>query len=575
MTFMDLVRWAISVGGKIFRVVPTASILIVLLTLVSQVSALLAALLPLKVIILLGSDKIPVYFPDQLHLFDRSSLILGLCTAAVIFFIFHLILEKVISSLAAQGAHILIARSRKLTLFDNQERTLSKAYQRFAGALAGGVFIVMASAALVTIYPLQAAVIAAYVISIWLIIKFTNKISTSLSKHPEESLFKLISILGSTGFFIVFGAIVADILLGSEVSVFWAIFTLLLARQVLRRLASFVTDLMSLYGQRLQLNALLFQGHVYTGSSGTLASVSLWSIADTLSLNSWMPPLLCRVTELNEIKLKTEILQSGMTDIIQWRVTIKETDQSYLVKLFGKSRAALARHEASLFTVMNEGAAPLIKLCLVDNVSEFQCHIFTWPAYNQVDPALAKRALLQITTGLMATMPHRSLVDKYNRSKPMLWQRIDMETATRLELFSCHHKDLIKQWKDSWPELRERLKALPLTLMIPDVSPDAMGYDDSGRIMGCQWGRWSLEPVGAGWPVSEKMFGLLESAITDACTKRHDLHNISLADIQLAALTFALDKACQRQNYRSSVELIYRIIDIMTTTRTQKSALAI
>jgi len=59
MKVLSALRWFFSVGLKVFHVVPWATSLGVVCTLVSQVASLLAALLPLKVIILLGSERIP------------------------------------------------------------------------------------------------------------------------------------------------------------------------------------------------------------------------------------------------------------------------------------------------------------------------------------------------------------------------------------------------------------------------------------------------------------------------------------------------------------------------------------
>jgi len=163
MKVLTALRWFVSVGFKVFRVVPWATNLGVMCTLVSQIASLLAALLPLKVIILLGSERIPSYFPPLLQDHGKTALIVGLGGAALAFFAIHLLAEWLIARLAAFGARSLIVHSRKLTLFENQEQLLSKAYQRFAAAIAGGVFIALAALALAWVYPLQAMVVGSYI----------------------------------------------------------------------------------------------------------------------------------------------------------------------------------------------------------------------------------------------------------------------------------------------------------------------------------------------------------------------------------------------------------------------------
>lgn len=573
MYIMAVARWVSSVGGKIFRVVPNATLMVVLFTLASQICSLLAALLPLKVIILLGSERIPAYFPALLHDFHRSALILSLSTAAVVFFVCHLIAEALISKLSAYGARCLIARSRKLTLFDKQEETLSKAYQRFAGALAGAVFIVIASVGLVVVYPLQALVILVYIATVWSALSIVHRFSSLIDERVEHHLTHLIGVLATLGFFITFGCIVADILLGSEVSVFWAIFTLLLVRQVFRRCATFISDLINLYAQRLQLNALLFQGHVYGGKARPAGSSTLWSLAETQTVRTWMEPLIQRLTAQESVGLDIRIVQSGTADVLQWKVLTRGGlgEHCYLVRLFGQSKSALARHEASLFTAMNHGVSPLPLLRMVDEVETFHCHVFDWPATGSVDPADSKLAPMHLLRALFGICPNATLVALFSRSRPMLWQRLDEQALPRLALYdSACGGNLVGRWEAALDAVRTRLERLPLALVTSDLSPEAMGYDERRDLWGSQWGRWTLEPVGAGWPVSERAFALLEGALAEAQHNRPDLAAVDANDVKLAALVFAFDKACQRQNYRSAVDLLAQIVPIFERANSQQ-----
>ncbi|WP_447742085.1 hypothetical protein [Pseudomonas laurentiana] len=570
MHIITVVRWVSSVGGKIFRVVPNATLMVVLFTLASQICSLLAALLPLKVIILLGSERIPVYFPALLHDFHRSTLILGLSTTAVVFFVFHLLAEALIGRLSAYGARSLIARSRKLTLFDKQEEILSKAYQRFAGALAGVVFIVIASVSLIMVYPLQALVILLYITIVWFALTLVHRCSSLLDERVEHHLTHLIGVFATLGFFITFGCIVADILLGSEVSVFWAIFTLLLVRQVFRRCSSFISDLINLYAQRLQLNALLFRGHVYAGKSRPAGSSTLWSLAESQTVCTWMTPLIRRLTDRDTQGLDIRIVQSGTAEVIQWRVISQDErgEHSYLVRLFGQTKSALARHEASLFTAMNQGISPLPRLRLVDEVETFHCHVFDWPATGSVDSGDSKQAPMHLLRALFGLCPNATLVALFSRSRPMLWQRLDEQVLPRLELYDgVSGVNLVRCWEAALDTIRIRLERLPLAVVTSDLSPDGMGYDERRDLWASQWGRWTLEPIGAGWPVSEKAFALLDGAFAEAQDSRPDLREVDLNDVKLAALVFAFDRACQRQNYRTAVELLTHIIPIFNRTR--------
>ncbi len=559
MQLMAAARWTFSVGGKVFRVVPGATLLVVLCTLVSQVAALLAALLPLKVVILLGSANIPSYFPSLLHGYGRPTLVLALCAAAIKFFILHLLAEALIGKLSAYGARTLIARSRKLSLFENQEQLLSKAYQRFAGAQAGAVFILLAGALLLKVYPLQALVISGYLAIVWIVLVSTFRYSPTFRGKPAKELIHLIGVLANVGFFVTFGCIVVDILLGSNVSMLWAIAALLLVRQVFRRVVAFVTDLTNLYQQRLQLNALLFQGHVYVGKAPPVGANGMWALAQADTLPAWLTPLIARVVEHIEGEPQTNLLPSGMADLLMWTVDVQaEGDhRRFLVKLFGKNRTALARHEASLFSEMNEPRAPLARLCLVEQVESFHCHVFEWPGVAPIEPQQSKRAALAVTSSLFAVRPDASLVALFSRSRPMLWQRLDEQVVPRLHLFANEAEGpLVERLADSLAGIKARLESMQLTIMTSDLGPDALWHDSGKEVWACHWGRWTLEPLGAGWPVNERIFPLLPAALAEAEKQCVDLSGVDVADVRLAALAFAFDKACQRQAYRMALELL-------------------
>ncbi|NER64022.1 hypothetical protein G3436_09105 [Pseudomonas sp. MAFF212427] len=85
--------WAIS----FFRVAPLLTAASVGLTIASQLLFLVSFLLPLKVILLLGRETIPGYFPDFMVAFGRERLIVVLSVASVLFYFSHLVFDKLVA----------------------------------------------------------------------------------------------------------------------------------------------------------------------------------------------------------------------------------------------------------------------------------------------------------------------------------------------------------------------------------------------------------------------------------------------------------------------------------------------
>ena len=62
----------------------------------SQIAALLAFFLPLKVVILLGSEGFPRYFPQAWAAYDRDMLVASLCAATEVFYVLHWLADRII-----------------------------------------------------------------------------------------------------------------------------------------------------------------------------------------------------------------------------------------------------------------------------------------------------------------------------------------------------------------------------------------------------------------------------------------------------------------------------------------------
>ena len=78
------------------------------------------------------------------------------------------------------------------------------------------------------------------------------------------------------------------------------------------------------------------------------------------------------------------------------------------------------------------------------------------------------------------------------------------------------------------------------------------------------WGRWSLEPAGAGWNDSVKELKEIDAALLQAAEKRTSLTGVRPEQVKLAALTYAFETRCQRQQFNEALELLVRMLDYFT-----------
>ncbi|MFU8833372.1 MAG: hypothetical protein ACNA7J_14630, partial [Wenzhouxiangella sp.] len=100
--------------------------------LVNQVSFVLSMMLPLKVIIMLGSDGVPRYFRFFMTEETRDAWLVGLAAGAVGMFLLYLLTGAILTRLGRRGGERVLEHSRKTGLFDDQDRFASDVFLRVA-----------------------------------------------------------------------------------------------------------------------------------------------------------------------------------------------------------------------------------------------------------------------------------------------------------------------------------------------------------------------------------------------------------------------------------------------------------
>lgn len=504
---MASLGWYTSIGGKFLRSVPSYTVAVVIATLISQFSLLLAFFLPLKVVILLGSTSIPRYFPSAWQSLEIGELVIGLSAAAICFYFLHFSTERLIALGVERGSRRLLEKSHKITLFDNQDDIAARAYQRYVSSLAGIVFIALVCIALLAFYADLALLIAAYWLSVLLVFSLLYRFASRFRLAVKDGFSGLVGVLSGVGFLLVFTFIVADFLLGSAPEFLIALVMLILCRQLMQRLARVFSDIESLYERRLQVNALFFHSHVFSHAS-TTADSDDWLLLDLERRNKWIGAVLHDVLDVPVDALQTRWLQTGISGIFAFDVALPSSggsgDDHYLVKLFTGSRRTMAQHEATLLLGSSELYLPAPEFLGVGVVEGRACHVSRLPLQQRLEAYELKSASLDLLARLLAVEPPSELVCRYGRSRPFLWQRLEANLVfshLRLAAQDDDSLHVIERFEQSFEEALDILRALPLQLLNSETGGDALFRTSDGAVLACHWGRWSLDPVGSGWPI--------------------------------------------------------------------------
>ncbi|MCK0714443.1 hypothetical protein ACFO0U_13530 [Chromohalobacter sarecensis] len=552
-------RWFLSLGAKFGRVVPLYSLVIVLFTLSSQVSALLASLLPLKVVILLGSDGIPSYFPASFADINRDILIGSLSAATLGFFLLYLLFERFINLATARATKHLLLKSQKIVLFDNQDETAANAYQRYSRALAGAVFVLLALGGLAPFYPSMVSLMVGYsLLSLMLTVLLYNR-SWIFREKLESSLSPVLKLISGVGFFVFFGFLVVDFMFWSPPSFLVAVVSLIASRQITQRVTGSIGDLAALQKQRLKLDALFFHGKVLLPDN-LRAEKTMWPMLSIDKREKWVCAVLSEVLEKDIEKVEIFWHQIGVPNVAG--LEARTEGGAYLIKLFETNRSALALHESTLMAEPLQGL-PSLPWVGATQLGKLHCLVYSLPQGNIPEPSMIKQFLEPLKTQILSVEPPKALVARFKRSRPMLWQRLDSMPWDRLQVAAntVELRHQISSLLEQLPVLQQELKELPVTFVIPKIQADLLWMTEDGDALIKNWGRWTIEPVGCGWLDKLQMLPLLAPALAEAAEQRSSLNKVIPEKAELAALTFALEQECSRQRYVQALEVLPLLLE--------------
>lgn len=568
-------HWLLSLGAKFARVVPARTGLIVFLTLVGQVSSILAFFLPLKIIILLGSEGTPRYFPEVLAALGRDTLVVWLSLATVGFYAINILAEKVIDGVTAGATETLMARSHKMVLFENQEDIAARAYQSFSRALSGFTFGVLALAGLSFVYSEMALTMACYIaLASAGVIIFCAK-SVEILEYVQKNLTGLMNNLSAIGFFLVFGYLVIDFVWLEPPGIIVAIISILAGRQTFGRITAAVTGLFRLYQQRQKLDVLFFHGRQLRPPELPGHS-TLWDYLGPDYRKKWVPEV------LKEFDALVSSEDEGQGIQLEWQQTASpqvgafvcyQNDSVCLVRIYGKNQSVLARHEATLL------ADPPLELpgpAFIGStlVRGYPCNLFRLQKGQALTRRASKQLALRMMAELLSVEPPPPLVQRYLRSKPTLVDRLNINLLDKALVAASTEKQRMasERLRFHWDVLISIFQGLPIGLNNPLINNSIMWESESGSQVLLDWEKWSLEPTGAGWPTTAAAMKELEDVYKAVASKRKSLQSIPVEHLQLAALTFELERLVLRQQLDLAVDLLPRLWALLKpVTETEKS----
>ncbi|MBV4493358.1 hypothetical protein [Pseudomonas oryzicola] len=552
------IRWAFSLGKKFLGAAPIQTSSVQVIYIFSQVLLLLAFFLPLKAIIIVSSGSIPNYFPSAIKSYSHNTVVIWLSVSAIFFYAIHLCFELLATKVTAHGARSLIAKTKKIVLFDNQESIAINAYSRFTRGLADLLFFIISAIVLFIFYPLISTLIGACIVASYSILSIAYNQSKRLRKtitlHSQDALNTVSGFI----FLIVFLGVIGDFLYFTPPPAFTALISLLLVRQSLQRLIGFCIKLIMLRAQHLQITAMFFH-NLPLLSTPSQKTDNIHTLIAPEQRQHWMPAVLKSLFTQDFTVESVNNFQLGYPDVYCYGVDCASNTKrkSFIIKLFDSTRAYAASQEASLISEINNLPCP--KLLKSGLLKDSAYHIFEWNHEDKMSGREYYLNSLEFQAQLLALTPPAALLKKFGRSKSHLENRLHANMLKELSLYAVTAQDQaqVLALSEEMKSIKLYLSDLPKQLISFDITPDTLLKNLDGQLSSLQWGNWHFEPVGANWPVTEHQ--KLEDAVRNSNIQNAS-RQINLETAKLCSVMYLFERYINKRDYQAALNLIKEIL---------------
>ena len=556
-------HWLQSVIAEFNRADPQAARGSIACIILQRVFNLLAFFLPLKVILLLGSDGVPAYFRGFVSEATRDLWIWTLAVASVIFYGLSLLCEAAERRYAATGSSRVLKESNQLSLLRDQDNVARGYFSRFCTVQAHVYFALILGLVILFLFPVLFGFLVALLAVEWGVATLSVGDLTKDTKYRLGAKLRggvrdALAVVASVNFLLVFAFLVAIFLYWGGVNLLIAILSILLVRQLFGSIRLVVAEGVRLSQQAERANALIFRNRQMSARVPGERARFYENFGKGSRDRLFSEMLGVGVDQLDSRYLDRVRPAVSMFDIhLAGRTGVPDKMARCLVH--HPSASHLVVHEAILFDHVENRLLKRDARVLVRDVEGFMCRVFDWGGHTPVKANnwdLSRRELL---VDFWSVAPCRDLVDIYQTSRPLLHQRFTAELLSRMEVAIDTSEERLNYEKaqGALPEIQAAIRALPLFVDNRGLAEAfTLHFEDRPPLV-LNWDRWELAPVGVGLGAGKRDLawfeGNCDSIIARLARQQHAAANVTPSRMLLAAIAADIETNVLAGMYKRSL----------------------
>lgn len=567
--------WSAGVLRQFMRLCPYRTLAVICASGMARLTNLLAFFLPLKAILLAGSDGVPRYFPF-IDPGQKLEWVIILAGAALVSYVLTLFLETVANSLSEDVSSEIMQSANEITIFDNQESVIRRHYVTFCQVSANLLFAILGMAILAVLSPwlfllLAVLLIGQYVLSGWSL-SGDDFNPGRFKRYIQERLGNYLKILSSVNFLAGFVVLLIPFVVGAGGNILVAILSIVLLRQLLGSLTSIPVDMLRLAKDKYRVDALVLPDAQVnkpedraTRALQTLFSKPLRQQRGVIALRdaldedidarvNWADSPLRFMSTLVMEERAAGGAESGPTE-----------PRYFQQQIFPPNSRAYPENEAFLFRHVDPARLYAPRCIGRFREGPFECQIVDYGVGRAVTAKEWKKVRGRLIEAVLTCDLPPRLVRAYRASHRLLSQRLDGRLLARLRVAvdSDDEAAALQRFEQELPAIAERLENLPLCIDNRDLNRNTCGLDPDGQPLAMVWGRWSLEPLGATLftHIQNIDVGEMLPALAAA---RADIHaDTNLQDIELARLCRLVEFHDERFSWKAAIRVSNEIVALL------------
>lgn len=558
-----IILWIYSLSRKIFLSLKKNILIATIASLTAEASILIAFLLPLKILLLLGSTNTPNYFFFFTQSISKESLILTLSIISILFYLVHLFTQNIVNENIKQGLNDLSSKREEIILFNNQDKIAFQVLDRVTRIFSSLIFILLSWILLSIIYFEVALFLILYIPLIWFFYYITYHFNPAYYSKLTENINNSIKIIGGIGFLLTFILIIIDTLyLNASNSLILMIIAFMISKQVTNHYSRVVIDIASLYKHKEKIDTIFFDSQ-QPKTNNAIKDENFWYLCEKENRLAWIQTIAQKYLHAQkEDTMDIRWYPLGIRDVVAFEIIIKnrQTKQvnKYIIKLFNHNRKNMSEREVNI--LRSSSNIPSLPLVAITDIQSYPCHIFkTGNKENPLAPEVKQIEMILREKILNLTLS-QDLLEDYTKTHSYIWDKLDVTFINRIKV-AADEKDqtCIGNFEKELPVLKGKLKELPLRLVNNFAKVANIFHENTNDPALLNWGNYTIEPLGAGWPVNEIYMKQLEIIVE----KNHKNHMLQIDDIKLSVFAFELYTLYERQLYSRTFNTMQKILDIL------------